>query len=237
MTMNIELLLSAFLIGLAGSGHCLVMCGGISSALSSNIQQQTASQRVLTTLLFHGGRICCYALLGLVVGDLLRVAIQSSPSLILYSRLFAALLLVLIGLYIIGINTIIKHIEARMAFIWRRLQPVAQRFIPVRRFRDALIVGFFWGFLPCGLIYSTLLWTATSAGDTSAALLMLFFGLGTIPALFSSNVLLQKVLTGKSKKLIGILVILFGLWTAASLLMGHAGHAPKEQTPQHHHHH
>ncbi|HEY9032631.1 MAG TPA: sulfite exporter TauE/SafE family protein [Pseudomonadales bacterium] len=242
--MMFETLVSAFLIGLASSGHCLVMCGGIASALSSNIDQQQGHRRLLTLLLFHGGRILCYTLLGLVVGDLLRTALHGSPQLMFSSRLVAAGLLVLIGLYIAGINTVIKHIESRMAFVWRALQPAIRRFMPIRRFRDALVLGFFWGFLPCGIIYSTLLWASTSVDGHSAAVLMFFFGLGTIPALLSSNIVLQRFITGRSKKVIGLLMIGFGLWTAASLLMGHGKHQhqPASQTTgqpaieQHKHH-
>lgn len=243
--MNIEVLVSAFLIGLASSGHCLMMCGGIASALSGNIEQQRQSRRIITLLLFHTGRILCYAMLGLVVGDVLRSALRSSPELMFYSRIFAATLLVLIGLYIAGINTFIKHIESHMAFIWQRLQPLVQRFIPITRYRDALIVGFFWGFLPCGIIYSTLLWASTSVTEYSAAIVMFCFGLGTIPALLSSSIVLQKIITGKSKKVIGLLMILFGIWTASSLVImqskhqQHGGHEKPadtiQETMQHQH--
>lgn len=223
-------LLIAFFIGLSSSGHCLMMCGGIASSLSSNVKQHAFWPRMSRTLLFHLGRISCYASLGFVIGDLLRLAVSTSPAAVFYSRLFAGLMLVIIGAYVMGFGRVARFIESRMAFIWQKLQPVVRQFMGAESYGDAYVIGYLWGFLPCGIIYSTLLWASSQVGDTSAALLMLFFGLGTIPALFASSLFVQKLLTGRGKKIMGAALIVFGLWTMSFVFMshgnGHDGHSP-----------
>lgn len=226
-------LLVAFLIGVSSSGHCLMMCGGIASSLSSNVKQHAFLPRMSRTLLFHIGRISCYASLGFIIGDVLRLAISTSPTAIFYSRLFAGLMLIVIGFYVLGFGGVARFIESRMAFVWQKLQPVVRHFMGVQSYSDAYAIGYLWGFLPCGILYSTLLWASSQVGGTSAALLMLFFGLGTIPALFFSGVLAQKLLSGRSKKVMGIALIIFGVWTMAFMVIGHGDGHGHHASPQH----
>lgn len=217
----------AFFIGLSSSGHCLMMCGGIASSLSSNVKQHAFWPRMSRTLLFHLGRISCYASLGFIIGDVLRIVVGVSPTAVFYSRLLTGVMLIVIGFYVLGFGRVARFIEARMAFVWQKLQPVVRQFIGAESYGDAYVIGYLWGFLPCGIIYSTLLWASSQVGGTSAAVLMLFFGLGTIPALFASSVFVQKLLTGHSKKVMGVALIVFGLWTMAFMFVG--GHGEHHQ--------
>lgn len=231
-------LLLALLIGLSSSGHCLMMCGGIASSLSGSIANMPRSARLTRTLLFHIGRVSCYAMLGFFIGDILRIVIGNSETAVFYSRIITGIMLVLIGCYAAGIANFVRILEGKLAFIWRKLQPLVRQFIRVETPSDAYALGFLWGFLPCGIIYSTLIWASSQIESTSSALLMLFFGLGTIPALFASNLMVQKLLSGNTKKLLGIALILFGIWTIASLFIGHNHHAQaKPQDSIHHQHH
>lgn len=231
--------LLAFMIGLSSSGHCLMMCGGIASSLSGQLADRAFWPRIGRTLLFHIGRISCYAMLGFFVGDLLRMAVGTSTTAVFYSRLFTGIMLLIIGSYAAGFGNMVRVIEGRMAFVWQKLQPLVRQFIRVEHYSDAYALGFLWGFLPCGIIYSALMWASSQIGGSSAALLMLCFGLGTIPALFASNLIIQKILSGSTKKLLGIALILFGLWTIASLFIGHGSHNHQQHNhseAQHSHH-
>ena len=89
--------------------------------------------------------------------------------------------------------------------------------MPVRSPGQALVLGLLWGWLPCGLVYSMLVW-AVSAGDAlRGAALMLCFGLGTLPNLLAMGLvaggLASHLRQGWVRHLAGALVIGFGLYT------------------------
>lgn len=216
-------LLVAFSIGLASSSHCLMMCGGIASSLSGQVRDYSRWPRLARNLLFHLGRISCYAALGLLIGDVLRVIISQHPSLVFYSRVLTGVMLIVIGFYVMGMGRAVRAIEGQLSFVWQKLQPLVQRFRKVEHYSDAYILGFLWGFLPCGVLYTALIWASSNTSGVSASLLMLFFGLGTIPALFASSVFIQKLLTGRSKKIMGAALIVFGVWSMSAVLMHHFG--------------
>ena len=93
----------------------------------------------------------------------------------------------------------------------------------------ALLLGALWGWLPCGLVYSTLLWSASQGNALDSALLMLAFGLGTWPVLLATGLAAERVTACCADAAVrmagGLLVILFGLWTLPGphqhWLMGH----------------
>ena len=66
-------------------------------------------------------------------------------------------------------------------------------FLPVRTLPQAIALGLLWGWLPCGLVYSVLLWSVASANALDGALLMLCFGLGTLPNLLAMGVFAQRL--------------------------------------------
>lgn len=200
-------LLSAALIGLISAGHCLGMCGGITLALGLH------SQGLGTLLAYNLGRISTYGLLGLLIGAGLHWLPQSATPVL---RLIAAALLVLIALYYLNIKAWITRLEQLALPLWRRLQPLARRWVPVRHPLQAYPVGLVWGLLPCGLIYSALGFAATRAEPLASGALMLAFGLGTLPAMLATgafsqqlNAWLRRPLT---RALIGGLLLLFAAW-------------------------
>jgi sulfite exporter TauE/SafE len=98
--------------------------------------------------------------------------------------------------------------------------------------------------MPCGLIYSSLAWAATAQNATTSALMMLCFGIGTLPAMLATSLgagTLQTFLRQRGlKQLIAILLILSGFWTLY-ITAGHGHHASAgghpDATPAHEHHH
>jgi sulfite exporter TauE/SafE len=93
----------------------------------------------------------------------------------------------------------------------------------------ALLLGTLWGWLPCGLVYSTLLWAASQGDVLHSGLLMLAFGLGTWPVLIATGLAAERLgalLRRRGVRLAGgLLVIIFGLWTLPgphqAWLLGH----------------
>jgi len=103
-------------------------------------------------------------------------------------RVVAALLLIAMGLYLAGWWSGLTRIEALGRGLWRYIQPLTRRFMPVTSLPRALLLGGLWGWLPCGLVYSTLLWAASQGDALDSAALMLAFGLGTLPVLLATGI-------------------------------------------------
>ena len=223
----LPLLGSALILGLLGGGHCLGMCGGLMGALTLAIPPEQRGRRLQLLLAYNVGRILSYTCAGLLVG-LAGWAVASSPA-ALALRVLAALLLIAMGLYLAGWWSGLTRIEALGRGLWRHIQPVASRLLPVSSLPRALLLGALWGWLPCGLVYSTLLWAASQGNAGYSAALMLAFGLGTWPVLLATGLAAERVsslLRRRSVRMAGgLLVILFGLWTLPGphqhWLMGH----------------
>ncbi len=213
--------LALFLVGLLGGGHCAGMCGGIVGALSLQGPQGKAS--VTIHLAYNGGRIASYALAGLLVGAVGYLVGNLLPvQRGLY--LLASLMLVAMGLYLLGITRSLAWLESAGQGVWRRIQPATSRFLPVRGVAQALPLGFLWGWLPCGLVYSALTTALASGSAGNGALLMLAFGLGTLPNLLLAGLLLARfrrfAQARVTRVLSGLLVLGYGLYGLANLWRG-----------------
>ncbi len=237
------LLVSALILGLLGGGHCLGMCGGLMGALTLAIPPEQRSRRLHLLLAYNLGRILSYASAGLLIG-LAGWAVASSPA-ALGLRGVAALLLIAMGLYLAGWWSGLTRIEALGRGLWRYIQPFASRLMPVSSLPRALLLGALWGWLPCGLVYSTLLWAASQGDALDSALLMLAFGLGTWPVLLATGMAAERLTAVLRKRKVrmagGLLVILFGLWTLPgphqAWLMGHgSNHSHSSAQAEQHQH-
>lgn len=210
---------SAFLIGLLGSPHCLAMCGGISASLSMAIPVGPGFRvrQTLTLFGYNAGRISSYAIIAALVATLSTFAADQWASMGVALRSIAGLLIIAMGLSMGQWWQGIRHVERVGAPVWKRLSPLTRRFMPVKNPGQALALGMLWGWLPCGLIYSTLGWAALQPTVGSAALTMVFFGLGTLPSMLATGYAAGWVrkLQGKPifRKVAGSLLILFGVWT------------------------
>jgi uncharacterized protein len=208
-------LFGVFMVGLLGGGHCAGMCGGIVGAVSMSLPG--TRPRLPFLLAYNGGRILSYTLAGMLAGAVGAssfflghiVPIQK----ILYG--LSSVMLVLLGLYLAGIWHGVTYIERVGGGLWRRLQPLSKRLLPVRSAWQAVLLGGVWGWLPCGLVYSVLVAALAAGSAWQGGLLMLAFGLGTLPTLLAMGmaaVKLKKVLQqGWLRRLSGFTVILFGL--------------------------
>ena len=221
------LLVSALILGLLGGGHCLGMCGGLMGALTLAIPPEQRSRRFRLLLAYNLGRILSYATAGVLIG-LAGWAVANSPA-AMFMRVLAGLLLISMGLYLAGWWSGLTRIERLGRGLWRFIQPVANRLLPVSSLPRALLLGALWGWLPCGLVYSTLLWAASQGNALDSGLLMLAFGLGTWPVLLATGLAAERVTALLRKRSVrmagGVLVILFGIWTLPGphqhWLMGH----------------
>ena len=210
---------AAFAVGLLGGAHCIGMCGGIMNALSFAIpeQQRARSQVLAMLLLYNAGRIVSYsiagAIAGLLGGYLQQTGSQAGPVL----RILAGLMLVAMGLYLAGWWRGLTRLEILGGYFWKYLQPLGQRLMPVTKPSQVLLLGFIWGWLPCGLVYSALTWSVTASHWQQSALIMLSFGLGTLPALMLTGVFAHQVKIWIQKtsvrNIAALFIIGFGIWT------------------------
>ncbi|MCB1775717.1 MAG: sulfite exporter TauE/SafE family protein [Gammaproteobacteria bacterium] len=207
-------LLSAFVVGLLGGVHCAGMCGGIVGALSFGAREE---RRLPILFAYNVGRVGSYTLAGALMGALGfyfsgLLPVQTAQKVLLT---FAGAFLVLMGLYLAGWWNALSRVERAGGVLWRRIEPLGRGLLPVRSVGQGLLLGAVWGWLPCGLVYSALVWTVSAGGAVEGAALMLAFGLGTLPNLLLMGVaaarLQQWVREPAVRAVAGALVIGFGL--------------------------
>lgn len=212
--------LAAFLVGLLGGVHCLGMCGGIVSALTFSLppaQRNNLSNLLPMLLAYNTGRIGGYMLAGGLVGGLgaAFLALGGVENFRHFLQIFAALFMVALGLYLAGIWQGVAKVENAGRVLWRHIEPLGRRFMPVDSSAKALPLGFVWGWLPCGLVYSVLIWTLSAGSVAKGALLMLAFGLGTLPNLLLMGATAARLArftrNPTVKRVAGLLVVALGL--------------------------
>jgi sulfite exporter TauE/SafE len=218
--------ISAFLFGVMSSGHCFGMCGGISAAFGISTSASSPVQRLSRLFAYNSGRICCYAALGLLFGFFGQVFVQEFASLMLPLRIFAGLMLIAMACYIGQWWMGITVFERAGQHLWKVIQPVSLRLTPLNSLSSAFGFGVLWGFLPCGLVYSMLVWVSASGDAFSAALLMMCFGIGTLPAMLATgygSARLKSFLQARAvRQGSAILLLLYGVWTVFSAFVhGH----------------
>jgi len=209
-----ETLLMALLAGLMGGVHCVGMCGGIVAATAL---QGGAPQRTGILLGYNLGRIASYALAGALAGLIGSAAFLADDLLPVQRILYvlAQVMLILVGLYLAGLNQSVVRIEHAGARLWQRVQPWLGRLLPIRSPTQAVLAGALWGWLPCGLVYSLLITALASGSASNGALIMALFGLGTLPNLLAMGwaaVRVRQLFNRPRVRLLaGMTVVLFGL--------------------------
>jgi sulfite exporter TauE/SafE len=210
--------ITAFLLGLMGASHCLVMCGGIAAAASSSAPSNgSGKSNIAYLLLFNLGRILSYSIAGFLVSI---IGLWLSDSHLIAQqvlRSIAGILLVLMGFYVARWWMFLTRLESAGKLIWRYLQPLTRQLIPIKNKPQALALGLLWGWLPCGLIYSTLAWVASNSEPVLGAFTMFCFGLGTLPGILAAGIFAQQLNRIIShhyfRQLAGLLLIIYGTWT------------------------
>ncbi len=233
--------LTAFLLGLMGSVHCLGMCGGIAGALGMASRTESVYTRLRITMLYNFGRLLSYSIAGASMAVLGHWLIQDLG--FTWLRSLAAIILVIAGLYIAGWWRGLVYLEKGGARIWKFIQPFSSRLLPVTKSYQALLLGLLWGWLPCGLVYSALVLAATQAELMKSTLVMVAFGLGTLPSMLVGGLAATqlKKFTHKTwvRSLTGATMIALGSFAFIMPIL-HRGHLPADQhnmTEMHDHHH
>ncbi|WP_304526194.1 sulfite exporter TauE/SafE family protein [Halomonas sp. I5-271120] len=215
-------LAAAFVFGLLGGAHCIGMCGGIMSALSFAVPPSMRHPARLTGLLlgYNLGRIGSYMLAGALVAGLGTLIGGLASGVRLALSTLSAVMLILMALYITNWWKGLLRVEALGRRLWRHLEPVGRRLMPVVSLPQAVALGAVWGWLPCGLVYSMLAWSLATAEPLAGTALMGAFGLGTLPALLATGLAARSlgrlIRHPATRALAAGLIIAFALWQLAS---------------------
>ncbi len=210
----------AFLIGLFSTLHCFGMCGGLVGAMTMSLQPEIRKQPAqlgFYTFAYNAGRIASYVVAGFLVGffgQALRDFLMPEDG-IAVLRMIASILIIAMGFYIGGWFPQFSKIEKLGAPLWKILQPIGQRLLPVKNIWQAFLFGAVWGWLPCGLVYYVLLISPANDGAMNSALFMLVFGLGTLLPMMSAGFLTGRLAPLRQSQKIryfsGLVLIVMGL--------------------------
>jgi sulfite exporter TauE/SafE len=147
---------------------------------------------------------------------------SGGPSILRYT---GVVLMVAIGLYLAGWLPQLSKVERIGMPIWRVLEPIGRKLVPVTTMPKALLYGLIWGWLPCGMVYFVLVWALTSGSAAQGAMTMAAFGLGTLPSLLGAGLAVSSLKrftrSRTTRQLVGVLVIAMAV---GSLLMPMGGH-------------
>jgi sulfite exporter TauE/SafE len=193
--MSVTYLVAAFVAGLLGSLHCLGMCGAFAASCTRVAGGLAA---------WHAGRVATYGFLGALAG----VAGQLIPGPAWLPAVLATGLLVWFALALAGIVPEPRLLPPGLTQAATR---AATRTSPSAQF----LFGVVNGFLPCGLVYSTLGIPVALARPLPGALAMLAFGAGTVPALTAAALGLRRIAMATlwRRRAFAAMVLAVGLWT------------------------
>ena len=212
--------LGAFLMGLFGTLHCVGMCGSIMGVLTFSLPRETRLHpgRLIGYLGYYNiGRVLSYTLAGSLAGAfgagvLLTISPQYGHSILL---LLATFLMIAVGFYLAGWFPGLAYVERAGAPVWRKLEPLGKKLLPVKSPLQALLYGLIWGWLPCGLVYSALFIALGQGSALSGGVFMFLFGLGTLPSVMATGVFADQIMrfarNPRMRIIAGIALILLAL--------------------------
>jgi hypothetical protein len=213
---------AAFALALLGGAHCAGMCGGFVGAL----QLRRSPQLSAATLSFgyHAGRLTSYVAAGVLAGAL-GGALFAADVLVIQVLLLVlgSAMLLAIGASMVGKRTWLARLEPLGVRLWQKIAPHARRVFPPRTRWQAYAAGLLWGWIPCGMVYAALPLALAAGRPEHGAVVMLAFGLGTLPNMLALDLAVTRFgraqsgggwLTATSawlKPAAGAVILLFGV--------------------------
>ncbi|MFO1467345.1 MAG: sulfite exporter TauE/SafE family protein [Steroidobacteraceae bacterium] len=221
---------AAFIAGVAGSVHCVAMCGGLAGALGMRARRAGISpaKSVAHQVVQQSGRITSYAVAGALCGGFSQAlaSFLDLSGLAVVARVLAGLCLIAISLRVLLGWQLFAPLERLGARAFAHLSPLV-RGAAGTGLPGSFLLGALWGWLPCGLVYSMLAFAALSGGAAQGALILVLFGLGTWPAMLGGSLasaqLWRVSMAHGVHRLAGGALFVFGLLTLLAPL-GHLHH-------------
>ncbi len=213
---------AAFITGLFGASHCIAMCGGIACVLGQ--RANSASSKLAVSIGFNLGRICSYSIAGAIVAGSIQAIsnVHRSAHMLSVLQWLAAIMLILLGIHLTRWWSVLNPVESLGKGLWRKIQPRASRVLAIQHPLSSIPLGLLWGWLPCGLVYSTLTLSASQANWIAGATVMFCFGLGTFSVMLTTVLLgqqLNKVMGHRWLQVgSGLMVLALGMYQVVTLL-------------------
>ncbi len=203
------MILSAVILGLMGSLHCVGMCGPIAFMLP--VDQTNNYKKFGQIFIYHFGRLMAYGIIGLVFGFLGKgLSIFGAQQKLSIAIGIIMILVVLIPYKIFNKYNLSKPIYKVISKVKNQLGKELKKKSP----DTFLTIGFLNGFLPCGLVYMALLGAIAMGNALQGSIYMMLFGLGTVPlmttAIYFSG-LLKGGIRQKVQKAVPVFVVVIGL--------------------------
>jgi sulfite exporter TauE/SafE len=199
--MALSVLVSAWLVGSLGGLHCMSMCGGFVAAIAARDRGGGGASLLLPRkaivrqqIGYHAGRILTYTLLGTAFGAGGSALLRATDVLTLQRSMFvfANVLLLVLGVRL-ALNTQGDGwLQRAGARIFKAVLPVVRPLLKQSGMRGRMALGLLWGLVPCALIYSVLPLAMFAGGPWQGAMVMLAFGLGTLPNLVAAGLFFQR---------------------------------------------
>lgn len=202
------MLVSAFILGLVGSLHCVGMCGPIAFMLP--VSRTNSLKKISQISIYHFGRLLSYSIIGLIFGivgkGLYIFGLQQQLSIVIGVLM---ILIVLVPYQTFNKYNFSKPIYKLISKVKNALGKELQKKTP----DTFLTIGFLNGFLPCGLVYMAVFAAIASGSALQGSIYMLIFGLGTIP-LMTTAIYFSQFLKGNARqriqKAIPVFIVLIG---------------------------
>ncbi len=204
------MLVSAFILGVLGSFHCVGMCGPIAFMLPLDHKNQL--KKLFQISLYHLGRLLAYSIIGLffgLVGKSLNIfGMQQGLSI--------GIGIVMILVVLIPTSLLMKYKFSKPIYrIISRIKSALGKELKKKTPDTFLTIGFLNGFLPCGLVYIAVFAAVALGSILSSTLYVLLFGLGTIPLMtlvvYASHFFKAKWIRKHVQKAVPVFIIMIGL--------------------------
>ncbi len=215
--------LFAFAMGLFSSLHCIGMCGSIIGTLTFSLSPDIRSQKrklLPYVLNYNFGRICSYVIAGAIAGVFqifLTLPFTGGHGHRIL-QILSAVVMASAGFYIAGWFPRFAYIEKIGSRFWKLIEPYGRLLIPVKTKLQAFLFGIVWGWLPCGLVYTSLALAATTGDIVRSSLTMLAFGLGTLPAVMGVGIMTDTLARlsrmQRFRQVIGVMFVLVAILAA-----------------------
>ena len=201
------------------------------SPRSPSPSRSTPGSAVTAVAAYNLGRIMTYTTLGALAGGVGSVAwlMESILPIQQTAYVLSSVLVILMGLYVLGVKRIGVAVESLGSHVWQHIRPAATSRLRGAGFLNSVLAGSLWGMVPCGMVYAVLSAALVAGSWQRGALLMLVFGLGTLPNLMLLGLSGQWLAKASRRRwvrvLAGSLIIALGVMGLlhVSMMLG-AGH-------------
>jgi uncharacterized protein len=225
-------LAAAFLAGISGGAHCAAMCGPLIGIACGPCRRGLERNWLGQTLAYNAGRIGTYVMAGMVTGSLgaAGLALRGTPMTQHGLLLVMSLSLILMAAYVAGLTPFVRTVERAGAVAWRHIGPRARRFLPVTTPGRAFGLGLVFGWLPCGMVYVTLIAALATADPFRGGLIMAAFGLGTLPNVLAIAAWFKYIAAAAKGRLARMLIaaVIAAMGISGFLKAGHAASVPAQ---------